>query len=317
MYFKGTQVLERVWKVKRIVFDKTGTITSNKDNSVAWLGDLLSQADINNIHTLTSQSTHPLSEQISNFLHATSDTNNIQTFSEIKGRGIIGVTNDIEYKIGSAKFLQVESTQSNPKHAIVFIKKDNQILGYFSIESPYRDGLNSMIRQLENNYHFAVLSGDNANEKHNLEKIFPVQSDLIFNLNPQQKLEKIKEYNAIEPTMMIGDGLNDAGALKASHVGISITENKSAFTPASDIILIGSALNKLPKFIKFINQSRTIILSGFTLSFMYNIIGVSFAVSGHITPIFAAILMPISSITVVVFSTLAMQWLGRNLTKEI
>lgn len=313
MYIKGTQVIEKIWQIKRIVFDKTGTITSNQGKHVEWVGNSLSEDQTSSIHAVVSQSTHPLSLQIASHLAYQNNPLEVVDFEELKGKGIIGKVKGEIFKIGSANFTGIFLPDSGINTSTVFVSINEQHLGYFMISNSYRHGLKSMIDDLKEEYAFSVLSGDNSSEENYLHTIFPKGSELLFNLDPQQKLQQIKTYNTQSPTLMIGDGLNDAGALKASHVGISITENKSAFTPASDIILLGAQLTKMPQFLKLMTQSKTIILTGFALSFTYNIIGLGFAVSGHITPIIAAILMPISSISVVVFSTLSMQWLGRKL----
>ena len=132
-----------------------------------------------------------------------------------------------------------------------------------------------------------------------------------FNQKPEDKLTYIENLQSKgENVMMIGDGLKDAGALKISDFGVAITDDMSAFTPASDAILHGSKLQDLYTFIQFTVQSKKVLTAAFALSFLYNIVGLSFAVTGNLTPIFAAILMPISSITVVVFSTFAIKILS-------
>jgi Cu+-exporting ATPase len=103
--------------------------------------------------------------------------------------------------------------------------------------------------------------------------------------------------------MMIGDGLNDAGALQQADVGLAISENTNVFTPSSDGILKAEKLSRLDRFIKISRQTKNIIFLSFIIAFVYNIIGLSFAVSNNLTPIIAAILMPVSSISIVIFVT--------------
>lgn len=102
---------------------------------------------------------------------------------------------------------------------------------------------------------------------------------------------------------MIGDGLNDAGALQQSDVGVSVSDDLNNFSPACDGILHGAHFSKLTKFLRLSRQSMNVIRFNFALSFMYNIIGLTFAVKGALSPLVSAILMPISSVTVIVIAT--------------
>lgn len=311
MYLKGTHVIEKLWQVKRIVFDKTGTITTPSNEKIEWHGQSLSKTEKENLWALASQSVHPLSLQLTNYLGSYKTDKYVVGFNEIKGQGISGLINGMEIRIGSSDFAGLNVT--DVEGSIIGVNINKEAIGYFLLKSSYREGLKSMINDLEHSYSFTVLSGDNDHEINNLWNLFPKDTPLIFNQTPEDKLKAIQSLEAKEKTMMIGDGLNDAGALKSSFVGMSVAEHKSSFTPASDIIILGNQLTQLPKFLKLIHHSKKIILAGFVISFLYNIVGLTLAVAGYITPVIAAILMPLSSITVVALSTLGIRYLGHSL----
>ena len=134
----------------------------------------------------------------------------------------------------------------------------------------------------------------------------PSISQLHFGQTPEDKKEYIASLQtANRKVLMIGDGLNDAGALKKADVGIAISEDIFRFTPGSDAIIDAGALNKLTNLLATSHFAKTILGICYVFSILYNLIGLSFAISGELTPLIAAILMPISSITIVFISTIS------------
>lgn len=311
MYLKGTHVIEKLWQVRKIVFDKTGTITTGSNQKVEWIGKELTKEIKSCILTLATQSVHPLSLQITHHLIDSNKINDIIDFHEVKGKGISGLVKGQLIKLGSPSFIGLSIDNSDG--AVIAISIDEKIMGHFLIKTKYRSGLNNMINLLSQSFKLAVLSGDNEAEREQLTGIFPQGTEICFNQSPENKLQAIESFENEERTMMIGDGLNDAGALKSSFVGLSVAEHMSSFTPASDIIILGDQLTQIPKFLKLVRLSKRIILAGFVVSFLYNIIGLSLAVAGYITPVIAAILMPISSISVVALSTLGIKYFSHHL----
>ncbi|MCB0428322.1 MAG: HAD-IC family P-type ATPase, partial [Mangrovimonas sp.] len=186
--------------------------------------------------------------------------------------------------------------------------------GKFTFFNNYRKGLSKLFNKLRKNYDLVILTGDNEGELENLKKLLPVRTKLIFNQKPEDKLEYIK-YHQTEgaKVLMIGDGLNDAGALAQSDVGIAISENVNVFSPACDAILDASKFTDIYNYLKATKQSIKIIKWSFLLSFIYNVVGLYFAVTGQLSPVVAAILMPLSSISIVIFTTIATNLIGKKL----
>ena len=208
--------------------------------------------------------------------------------------------------MGSCQF--ITGFSDNKKNSTeVWISIDNDVQGFFVVRNLYRQGVEEMARKLgESNYQLHILSGDNESEKKHLEKYFP-SAPLLFNHSPQMKLDYIKELkeNPSRRVLMLGDGLNDAGALKQSDVGIAVSENTSQFSPASDGILDSKYVNKLGAFLSYAKAGKRVVLASWILSILYNFVGLSFALSANLSPMIAAILMPASSITIVCFVTIA------------
>jgi Cu+-exporting ATPase len=175
-----------------------------------------------------------------------------------------------------------------------------------------------LIKNLSLKYDLHVLTGDNDAERENLEKIFPASSNLRYDQSPNDKLEYINQLKQEgKKVLMIGDGLNDAGALKSSDVGISIADDVYHFSPACDAILESSKFSELTRFLSITKKSIWIVKLSFLLSFMYNFVGLYFAIQGILSPIVAALLMPISSVSIVAFTTITTNLIAKNKEENI
>lgn len=308
-YVKDTLTIEKIAKIDAIVFDKTGTITQRKKTNIKFEGSEIPEFDLLNIKTLLKNSNHPLSKSLYEYLEINDDYFPVENFEEISGKGYEASIRGNVYKIGSAKYNHQESKNLE---TAVYISKNNEFLGKFIFKNEYRENLKNLFTKL-NIYKIFILSGDNSSEENQLKTIIPNVSSMAFNQSPEDKLNYIQNLqNSGMKVAMLGDGLNDAGALKQSNVGIAISDDTNSFTPSSDVIMNGEKVSDLDNYLKVCKGSITIVKLTFVISFLYNIVGLSFAVTGHMSPLFAAILMPLSSITVISFTTLSTWILGRK-----
>lgn len=312
-YLKNAEVIEKMSQADVLVFDKTGTLSETTKPVVEFVGNDLTNEETILIKSLLKHSSHPLSKAVFNHLSLV-DSILVEDFKEIAGSGIKAFVKEKYILIGSERFVNGENISAsleNTGGSRVYVKIDGEYKGCFSIHNPYRSGIEEMIRAFGDKYKLYVLSGDNAGEKEYLDAIFDKKAELHFNQTPQNKLAFIESLERKgHKTIMVGDGLNDAGALKRSYVGIAVSEEASRFTPACDAILDSKVLNQLHKFLRSSISSMTVIKASFIFSLLYNIIALSMAVRGEFTPVISAILMPVSSVSLVAFSALGVKWMS-------
>lgn len=312
-YLKNATVIEQLAKVDTLVFDKTGTITTHKKSSILVEGTL-SAEELVLLKNVLRGSNHPLSRRLYDFLPDVKKQK-VDDFHEITGNGIVANIAGKIIKIGSATFVGFND-ETDLKQTIVYLTIDDKYVAKFIFNNQYRDGLELLFKKLDKKYQLKILSGDNDGERSALEQLLPQNIELIFNQKPEEKLEFIKNLQAQgKNVLMIGDGLNDAGALAQSNVGISISENVNVFSPACDGILDASQFEKIAFFLRFSKKAMSIIYMSFGLSLLYNVVGLSFAITGNLLPIVAAIIMPLSTITIISFVTIMSNFYARNFQK--
>ncbi len=310
-YLKNALVVEQLAKVDTIVFDKTGTITTNKKTAITYEGEVLNDFELKLLKNTLRGSNHPLSRRLYDFI-PNQEKMDTTSFEEVIGKGIFATFEKSSIKLGSSQFLQ-HMSENTHKKTKVHVEINGVYKGSYVFNNQYRKGLEQLFENLSKKYNLVVLSGDNDGEKKILEKMLPTNASLVFNQKPEQKLgyiEKLQKEG--KNVMMIGDGLNDAGALAQSNVGISISENVNVFSPACDGILDATQFDKIAFFMNYSKNAMKTIYMSFGLSLLYNVVGLSFAVTGELSPIVAAIIMPLSTITIVSFVTIMTNIFARS-----
>ena len=312
-YIKDTQTIERLSKIDTAIFDKTGTITTSQKSKAHYEGMPLSPEEESILKNTIRASNHPLSRSLYDLLKE----QNIITLDEYEehvGKGLESSKDDINMKIGSANFVGKGSSE-NLLDTSIYISSNDAYKGRYVFQNQYRDGLSTVFKNMSASMNLAILSGDNEGEKERLEALLPKMTPLYFNQKPETKLDFIKSLQEQgKKVLMVGDGLNDAGALAQSNVGIAISENINVFSPACDAILDASKFQQLYSYILASKKAMRVIKMSFVLSLLYNCVGLYFAITGQLEPVIAAILMPLSSISIVILTTLMTNLIGRKLS---
>ncbi|MGJ8667277.1 MAG: heavy metal translocating P-type ATPase [Patiriisocius sp.] len=314
-YIKNSSVIEQLATIDTVVFDKTGTLTTNAKNVIMYEGILLTSEEKSLLTSTLRASNHPLSRSLYTML-ADQDICVLDDFKEDVGSGITGISKGNSIKVGSFKFVVNNkiTVNASANETTVHVSANDVYKGCYIFYNEYRDGMEAIFEKLSVDFSVAVLSGDNDGEKENLTALLPENTALVFNQKPVDKLHYIKALQEKgHRVLMIGDGLNDAGAIAQSDVGIVISENINVFSPACDGILDATRFKDITTFITLAQKGKKVIAYAFVFSLLYNLIGLTFAVTGNLAPVVAAILMPLSSISIVVFTTLYTYRLGKQL----
>ncbi len=311
VFLKNGSVLERLAKADTMVFDKTGTLTAVLGD-VTFEGAPLSPTEAEWLHALARHSTHPQAIRLAQAMETNRPLHPVQAFREVPGCGLAGRVNGHEIRLGSAAWAAGREVRpAVAQHGGVHVTIDDTYRGAFQLAGALRPDIERLFASLQAEYELALLSGDQDRERERFQRLLGPNALLRFNQSPLDKLAFVRQRQESGRTVvMVGDGLNDAGALQQSDVGIAVVENMSAFSPASDVILAAERVTQLDQVARFARSTVRVVRAGFVLSAIYNVVGISIAAQGLLAPVVCAVLMPLSSVTVVVFACGLTAWAG-------
>ncbi|WP_129715890.1 heavy metal translocating P-type ATPase metal-binding domain-containing protein [Pedobacter sp. SYP-B3415] len=313
-YLKSTDTAEQLAKCSEVVFDKTGTLTTGRGQKLSF-SQPLTAAETGWISALAACSLHPVSRYLHSHIPAGKKTE-VTAYKEVPGMGISGTVNGHEVAIGNTAWVfGTDATQQSDQTQILI---DGIYKGGFRFSPDWRADISSLTNALKNGRGLHVLSGDTSRDQQELQKLLPAGTVMRFQASPHDKQDYIAALQQRgKKVMMLGDGLNDAGALRQSDFGIAVTEDVNSFSPGCHAIIRAEALDRLPQFIRLAADASRIIRMSFVISSLYNCVGLYFALQGTLYPLVAAVLMPLSTLTIIIFTSLAVRICARKLGLSI
>ena len=306
---KSSETLESINKVDTIVFDKTGTLTTGK---MSIADGIYNKDTLKILKSLEKNSNHPLAKSIYN---DEKDVFEVQEFEEVPGLGVKGIINGKQYYAGNYKYVEKMNVENTLKkneiefaskgESIVYLFDEKETLLLIGLADTVKKDIKGTIKELEKlNKKIVMLTGDNEKTASAIAKQIGIEN-IISNVNPEQKLEKIKELNKNNNVAMVGDGINDSPSLKSATVGISVKNGTDISADSADVILLNENMNNIVKIFDLGKRTIRIIKQNLFWALFYNICMIPLATGLlpiALNPMIASLAMTLSSLTVVLNS---------------
>ncbi len=319
--------LERLAKVKRLAFDKTGTLTYGKP-AVAAVESFENGLSDHELLALTASaerhSEHPLGKAIVAHFRATSQTalKEPHDFRILAGRGVAAVVDGCTMLAGNAELLRDNSItipqvmfdrageHKNSGCTVIYIAVNQRAAGCIALADTLRtDAIDTIESMEETGIKSLLLTGDNHQAASHIAKATGIQ-DIHPNCLPEDKMAVIEQYqNAGEMLCMVGDGINDAPALKKAYVGVAMGGVGSAIAvDAADIALVGDDIKVIPHLLALSKRTMNTIKLNMIISMVLNFVAVLLAMTGFLNPVAGALVHNVGSVSVIVNSSLLLKW---------
>ena len=300
---RNGEALQHTRALKYLLMDKTGTITRGKPQVI---DTSLGREDLEAIAAIESHSIHPLAAAIVEYVHGTDgpgETLMIDQLEEVSGEGISGRIGGHSYKAGKPEDPSLYTSRMKNGHTVVEIEKDGKSAGWIAVADPIKPEASAVIRGLKKmGIHPVMLTGDAETTARAVAEQIGID-EVIAGVTPDRKAEIVRSYRMKgDPVGMVGDGINDAAALKTADVGFAIGSGTDLSIESADIVLIRDKLTTLEAAISVSKQTVKAIRQNLFWAFFYNVVALPLAVMGFLHPIIAELAMLFSSINVILNS---------------
>lgn len=306
---KSSEILEATNKIDTIVFDKTGTLTTGK---MTIVDGVYSKENLKILKSLEKNSNHPLAKSIYN---DEKDIFSVEEFKEEPGLGVKGKINGIQYFAGNYKYVEKMQVENKLKveeekiiskgESIIYLFNKKETLLIIGLADTIKKDVVKTVNELKKlDKKIFMLTGDNDKTAKIIAKQVGIEN-VISNVSPKQKLEKIKELNSNNNCAMVGDGINDSPSLKTATIGISVENGTDISADSSDVILLNENMSNILKLFKIGKNTIRIIKQNLFWALFYNICMIPLATGLFpisLNPMIASLAMTLSSLTVVLNS---------------